>query len=197
MTCPVCGSTGNFIIWNSVNADITPEIAQKVKDQSLFFWSCPQCRGNILVSYPCLYHDMSRRFMIQYAQQERDDGERIREYFPDYTYRWVDNLDALREKIRIFEQDFDDRVIEMMKFFLTASLREQNVSFINLFFWDVNREGQFVFQLETWQPQNQIQCNAKLYEIFTPDYLAHAAQASAVDQKWAQRYIETYGFPQF
>lgn len=37
VTCPVCGFTGNFIIWNSVNADISPEIADKVKDRSLFY----------------------------------------------------------------------------------------------------------------------------------------------------------------
>lgn len=134
--------------------------------------------------------------MIQYSQNKTDDRERVQEYFPDYTYRWVDNLDSLSEKIRIFEQGFDDRIIEMMKYFLSASLREQNQAFAGMLFYDLDQEGRFVFQLKKEDTKEAfVQCNAALYEKITPDYLAYAEQVSAVDQKWALQYIEAHGLP--
>lgn len=34
--CPRCGRRGDYILWNSVNMEQDPELADKVKDESLF-----------------------------------------------------------------------------------------------------------------------------------------------------------------
>ena len=39
VTCPRCKSTGDFIVWDSINVDIDEDLREKVKDKSVFITS--------------------------------------------------------------------------------------------------------------------------------------------------------------
>ena len=62
--CSRCGRKGDYIVWDSVNTERNRELADKVKDESLFEWTCPHCGHKEAVWYPCLYHDKGRKLMV-------------------------------------------------------------------------------------------------------------------------------------
>ena len=41
LNCPECGAEGEFTLWESVNKQLSPESAEKVKSGEIFKWTCP------------------------------------------------------------------------------------------------------------------------------------------------------------
>lgn len=78
MQCPQCGAKDNFEMWESVNTDLNPDLKTKILSRELFQWICPKCKHNYTVEYPMLYHDMSRKRLIEFRptseNEQRDTG---------------------------------------------------------------------------------------------------------------------------
>ena len=101
--CSRCGRKGDYIVWDSVNTERNPELADKIKDESLFEWTCPHCGHKEAVWYPCLYHDMKRRFMVYYCDDPKIDVPRDLKG-QDYLLRLTRTPEEFIEKILIMEQ---------------------------------------------------------------------------------------------
>ena len=41
--CPVCGTTGEFEMWKSVNTVLNPEKKEELLSVALFQYICPHC----------------------------------------------------------------------------------------------------------------------------------------------------------
>ena len=65
--CPKCGYEINASIWDSVNVDIDPDEKPKVLDGTFFQATCQNCHFVSNLDYPCLYHDMTNKIMVQYV----------------------------------------------------------------------------------------------------------------------------------
>lgn len=130
ITCPECGTEGDFTLWQSVNTQLDPEAKQKVLSGELFQFKCPKCGSVTNVNYDLLYHQMDDQLMIQVASTDEElrvasesfdkfiDGSFLPGFSlleQDYCFRIVRNLNQLREKIYIFDQGLDDRIIEVLK----------------------------------------------------------------------------------
>ena len=63
--CPKCGGVSEYRSYSSVNAQISPDLAEKLIDGSLFDFVCPECKNKMTVFYSCLYNDMNAGMMIQ------------------------------------------------------------------------------------------------------------------------------------
>lgn len=139
--CPECNNSSSFRIWESINTALDPEMKEKVKDRSAFIFTCPKCGGQTAVDYGFLYHQMEDRIMIAYSNsdeneeelyhlftEEQDDIFGVGNLFlkDEYLLRIVRSLNALREKIYIFDDGLDDRIIEIYKLFLYVRLREDS-----------------------------------------------------------------------
>ena len=61
ITCPYCGRTGPFRIYDSINTVLDPELKEALFDFSLFTFTCPVCQKKAPVLYPLLYHQMEDR----------------------------------------------------------------------------------------------------------------------------------------
>lgn len=78
LTCPQCGKEYPFIIWNSINTTLNPEMKEAVKDRSAFRFVCPDCGAKTYVDYDLLYHQMEDRIIeiykifILHTVQEKD-----------------------------------------------------------------------------------------------------------------------------
>ena len=135
ITCPECGSTGDFVIWNSVNNKLSPEAAQKLIDGSLFMYECPSCGEKTQVVYACLYHDMEHGAMVQLVSDTEESVEKAFETYgklmddgiakdigfdSGYRHRIVTDINALREKASILRDELDDRAVELMKLVVLA-----------------------------------------------------------------------------
>ena len=77
-----------------------------------------------------VYKDMKNKFILCYGDDEFLAAEKItkiykathkKRKYAGFRYRLVQNMDALREKICIFEAGFDDRFMELLKVDLVLS----------------------------------------------------------------------------
>lgn len=123
--CPQCGNSFDTTIWLSVNATATPDLRESLMAGKLNILKCPACGCIFEPDSELVYHDVERRFMIRYLENPTDklnapsvEPDSYAGGFPDsYALRIVDTRNKLVEKIKIFEDGLDDRVIEAIKLY--------------------------------------------------------------------------------
>ncbi len=143
--CPHCGEKSARKVLTNLNVDKTPEIRAAVQDLSCFRWVCPNCGVSSLVVDPCLYHDMSNQFMVWLFPDGRPQEVGGFDPLAGYTLRYVDDLNAFREKINVLERGLDDRAVELMKLLLLFQLH-RDLDVVELLFHDLNdHDGTFTF----------------------------------------------------
>ena len=119
--CPSCGYKGEFRMYDSVNVSLDPQLREKVLSGKVFEWNCPKCGETISFRHNLLYHDMDKEFQIYYSPTDCDGiNKMINDMLSKYpgmrkTNRTVNSLNALREKIYIFEEGHNDIAIELSK----------------------------------------------------------------------------------
>lgn len=159
VTCPKCGKVSDFIIWDSLNAEIDPDAQRQLIDGTIFHFTCPECGYKSNVNYGMLYHDMANRVMVHYVPEDAIDAtiktiyeveEKMNEIDKKlrdgYRTRIVTSQNSLREKALIFKCGLDDRIIELGKLFLIAHAGQQHpdTEFSAVFFNE--NEGNYYFE---------------------------------------------------
>lgn len=162
--CPVCGTTGEFEMWTSLNTQLNPEKKEQLLSGALFQYICPHCGKSFNIDYPMLYHQMEDQIMIYYVVQEEDIQmveEQFRGEFGDveteitkvlkedmnlYLYRIVGSQRELMEKIRIFDAGKDDRIVELVKRIISDAVADKNPEQgdVNLYYLEEEGESLFV-----------------------------------------------------
>ncbi len=140
--CPKCKNESEFVVWDSINTMIDPDMKKSVRNGQAFMFQCPQCNAIANIDYGFLYHQMEDQIIIQYVQDEEafnkayevftGESEISREFntetiFDGYLKRIVVTQNQLREKLAIFDAGLDDRIIEMVKLVYISEM-EQNHS---------------------------------------------------------------------
>jgi hypothetical protein len=64
--CPRCGQTKEVMVWSSLNADVSPEARVRLLEGKINLFECEACDETSVIDAALLYHDMSRRFFVQY-----------------------------------------------------------------------------------------------------------------------------------
>lgn len=121
IACPHCKSSHTIKVYQSINVLENPELKEKIKDGSLFTWTCPLCGTTELIRNQVLYHDPLEKQMYWMTQgmielEERLKALRIEEGLESYSLRIVDSVGELIEKVKIHDAGLDDMVIEMCKY---------------------------------------------------------------------------------
>ena len=99
----------------------------------------------MLVEDPCLYHDISGQFMVWLSPEGKKPETGRIDPLAGYTLRYVDDLNAFREKINILERGLDDRAVEIMKLILFLQL-QHDLDVVELLFHDLDeRTAEFRF----------------------------------------------------
>ena len=119
ITCPKCGSKQEFTLHQSINAS-NHDLREKFLDGSLTMLVCDNCGFSGAVEYPLLYHDLNEMFSLFF---QPDSAERTANLpnvlpahlVPEIRMRLVHTQDDMREKIFIFRDKLDDRIIELVK----------------------------------------------------------------------------------
>lgn len=131
ITCPSCHHEGDFEVWDSINTVLDPEMKEKVLNQSIFLYTCPNCGETFRLNYPTLYHQMEDLIMI-YLVSESEMAETYDLFYGEHTMadfrtekylnRIVTSANQLVEKIQIFDAGKDDRIMELVKLLATDSI---------------------------------------------------------------------------
>lgn len=143
--CPHCGHKSAREVLTNINVDKNPELRAAVQDLSCFRWVCPNCGVSSLVIDPCLYHDMSGQFMVWLSPEGKPQDIGNFDPLAGYTLRYVEDLNAFREKINVLERGLDDRAVELMKLLLLLQI-QRDLDVVELLFHDLNeRDGTFTY----------------------------------------------------
>lgn len=159
ITCPHCQKEGEFEYWSSINVDLDPDLKEKIFNEEIFVWTCPECGAKVFIPFGTLYHDMKNNFMILFSHDEPEEGK----YEPfdiqsalgiekEYTFRTVYGLMNFKEKIMIMEKRLNDIAVEKLKYTITHHMdKEMAARGVKLFFQGItnsdeeNKYGQIVF----------------------------------------------------
>lgn len=94
---------------------------EAVFDESFFRWKCIKCGFSAKMMHPLLYSDLKNGFMVYYIPNvERShivDEKLEREYaeLSDIKKRIVPSINAMKEKIVLFEGKYNDLAVELSK----------------------------------------------------------------------------------
>ena len=107
--CPACGFKQEIEVYQSINADISPELVDRLFDGKINVFNCTSCNHRALVNQPLLFNDMRREQKIQ--------------YFP---------VDWLNENIDSVCEQYHGLIAELEKFrsdfgFMAKSFREMEI----------------------------------------------------------------------
>jgi hypothetical protein len=103
---------------------------EKLITGELTIFTCEQCGYKVEVVYPILYHDMNHKFMIWMDPESQLDPKEFDKsdlygtltlLDDTYQYRIVSTREELVEKIMIFDNDLDDKPLEMLKYYIRES----------------------------------------------------------------------------
>jgi hypothetical protein len=136
LTCPHCRHGQEFTVWHSVNVSQEPELKPRVLDRSLTTFTCENCGGTASIDQDLLYHDMDRRLMILWRSGDGDAEGLADKSFGllntlsgnAYAFRLVATMNELVEKVLIWEDELDDRAVEVFKEVVWQALEEEQRS---------------------------------------------------------------------
>ena len=186
--CPKCGKESKFVMWSSINTVLNPEIKKKVLTGEIFKFKCNKCGCEARINYSSLYHQMEDRIMIYYMPEIFEDLMAEK-----YLYRIVTSPGELREKIIIFDNGLDDRVIEIAKIFYIGQAKEQGIKVKHIFF-DVSGEGKYMFIIfdengETKMASIEKELLEKIREEVLKDSPDIREDRFDIDENWALEKI--------
>ena len=195
ITCPKCSRVQAHTIYEQISAFNVPELRNKVLKNELFRFTCENCGHELTLLYPSLYHDAINGFMVYLIPEQ--DQERIgeieldaimNEYLELKTTRIVRIPNQLAEKIIIFENKLDDRLVELVKQETRYFLQQQEAPEILDLYLNKSENGYYFVIIHgsaDWRTldvdENVFNIAAEKYEL----YLESLKPFEIIDQSWA------------
>lgn len=116
-------------VWTSVTVNDSEDLKQDILAGRLNMFHCPSCSYSALIPSPMLYRDDERRLVISfYPSNDPIVGEKVYNdvqktskesgelsEFEGYNLRFISDYNELLEKILIFDNDMNDKAIEVIK----------------------------------------------------------------------------------
>lgn len=138
--CPKCGQLSDITVWNSITVKDSADLKADLLSGRVNIFHCPSCSHTALMPAPMLYHDEERRLMISFSPCEeeilkqqlydnictasRESGEL--EKLEGYNLRFIADYNELLEKILIFDNDMNDKAIEVIKLMILMQEPEKS-----------------------------------------------------------------------
>lgn len=211
ITCPDCGKTSDFVIWQSINTQIDPEMKQAVRDRSAFLFTCPHCGNKHNVDYGFLYHQMEDRIMIHYATSDEEAQDVCKMYSSNagidpmlvnlraenYMIRIVRSQNQLLEKLAIIDAGLDDRLVELYKLFLLADMLKDKPELNGAEILEYNADGKHYLDISSGHKHiGYAELSMETYQLLVDRFSAklpdRRAQKPFVDRKWALEFLESH-----
>lgn len=131
--CPACGEISDLTVWESITADDSPDLKSDLLAGKINIFRCA-CGQKALFPSPILYTDDAKKLVVSFSPQT-DDAEKRKlfeeikkssresgelENYAGYNLRFVTSYNELLEKILIFDNNLDDKVLEVIKLLVLA-----------------------------------------------------------------------------
>jgi len=91
LECPGCGHEQSVTVWESLNADVSPEAREELFEGKINLFVCESCSHRAMISVPLMYHDMTRRFVVQFFPFEAtEEDDFLQRFDSDGTDRTIE-----------------------------------------------------------------------------------------------------------
>ena len=127
--CPKCSQMSEVTVWNSITVKDSEDLKHDLLTGKVNMFRCPSCSYSALMPTPMLYHDEDKRLMISFSpcddvvlksqlfdnvqKSSKESGELDK--LEGYNLRFVTDYNELLEKILIFDNDMNDKTMEVIK----------------------------------------------------------------------------------
>ena len=212
--CPSCGRLFDYTMYPKIHIPGDNKLKKKVLNKTLFFPKCPYCQEDFKLKATCLYINEDRRELfavmaskdivlddlmktgdikLSDATTEEDVIDSLRGLF---KRRIVYDVDAFREKILLSEYNYDDRIMELMKYSLSGLLEKDNHIPVYRIFLEESSGNQLVFTaiMGARAPFDiiNVRTQASVYNHFRNQYLnmldsPEKDEYIYTDQNWAAK----------
>lgn len=206
--CPKCRqqSATNIII--SANTVEEADLRKAVFDESIFRWKCKKCGFSTRFQHPFLYNDIEHKFMIYFIPQvERQkvvDQKLESQYsdLQDIRKRIVPDINSLKEKIIIFENNYDDLALELTKLAVSEVVaKDTGHNVYSGYFTDIDEEKNTVsFQFfvggdkRSYIQSTRLDIYKRSVGIIRKYFTKVNAQPGFLNigREWAKQSLDTY-----
>ncbi|MEG0470203.1 MAG: CpXC domain-containing protein [Longicatena sp.] len=131
---------------------------EQLLNDTFFTFQCPRCGHLIEFIHPLAYIDKDHKFVL-YIKSKKDFKESDHALYKDDVTsrkRYISNHNEIAEKIRIFEDDLDDRCIEIIKFKLVHHLEKQKQKKCSVTYFDYDAISQTIWFRTTHDKEQQM-----------------------------------------
>ena len=209
VVCPKCDSFTEAELYTSINVTNNKELRKRALDESLFKWKCQSCSHEARLTYPILYNDMKRRFMvyliprIEHFQLADKTLEEEFKTLKHINKRIVPDFNTFKEKIFIFESGLDDMAVELTKLAISEAVaRKLNLApikegYLSMYNTENNTMGFTYFIGENKEPYVQ-SARLEIYgkSVSVVNELAVKDKKLKgfirVDREWAENILYRY-----
>lgn len=209
VACPQCNEITSAHLYISINATTDPQFREDLLSEKLLKWKCPNCGYEGRFTYPLLYNDMKRRFMIYLIPQIDRFQLEDRSLEDDYrnlkgiTKRITPDFNSFKEKVFIFESGLDDMAVELTKLAVSETVaKKHNLSrveegYLSMYNRETNTMGFTFFVGEKCEPYVQsarlevyARCAKIVSEVGQND--KKLSGFIKIDREWAENTLFRY-----
>ena len=214
--CPKCGKQFEYGVYAQIHIPGDHKLKKQLLNKTLFFPTCPYCKEQFKIKPNCIYINELKleAFAVTDAPNTEElkellikgDGEGFFQNIPDddpmsmlrgmCKRRIVREVDSFREKILLSDNNYDDRIIELMKLSLSELMEKQARKPVYRIFLD-NTSGnilEFVAIMGARPPFENISVKtaASVYTYYWKKYISKLGKPGEdeyiyTDQKWAKK----------
>lgn len=132
--CPKCSQMSDVTVWSSITVKDSPDLKSDLLSGKINMFKCPSCEHMALMPHPMLYHDEEKKLMISFSptndpvikeqmfQNVRESSSKSGELekLEGYNLRFITEYNELLEKVLIFDNELNDKVIEVIKLMILS-----------------------------------------------------------------------------
>ena len=146
-----CYAPVDFEYDEVVDLSQNPEAANQIMAGSFMEVKCPKCGKILHPEFPFTVKHEGKKIDIQFLPERmRDEYLRgISKYCFKKDGRIVIGFPELAEKLKIINEGFDDRIIEVIKYYMVSKIEadQKPENEIRAFFECTDKEGNLVYQV--------------------------------------------------
>lgn len=132
--CPKCAQMSDVTVWSSITVKDSPDLKSDLLSGKINMFKCPSCEHFALMPHPMLYHDAEKKLMISFSPTNdpvikeqmfsnvRESSSKSGELdkLEGYNLRFITDYNELLEKVLIFDNELDDKTIEVLKLMILS-----------------------------------------------------------------------------
>lgn len=132
--CPKCEHMSDVTVWSSITVKDSMDLKSDLLAGKINMFKCPSCEHIGLMPHPMLYHDEDKRLMISFSPtndpvlkekmfsdiKESSKNSDELDKLEGYNLRFVTEYNEMLEKILIFDNELNDKAIEVIKLMILS-----------------------------------------------------------------------------